>query len=146
MRVPSKDEVLAAIPEALPLATREAADGYWDLVSGWNPASASVVVEGFDPTDTTGGSARAVTAAITARFHDGDPKVHRHAADAFAAYIGTYGGNRQTDPGTARSAIAMAVGKIARRLRADGFTVGVACPNVGTREDPHYVVVPYTYN
>jgi hypothetical protein len=145
MKVPGKDQVLAAVPLALPLATREAADGYWELVSGWNPASASVVVEGFDPSDKTGGSARSITAAITVRFHDGDPKVHRHAADAFAAYVGTYGGNRQTDPGTARSAIAMAVGKIAKRLRADGFTVGVACPNVGTREDPHYVVVPFTY-
>ena len=145
MPVPSKKEVLAAVPEALPLATPAAADGYWELLSGWSPANASVVVEGFDPADTTGGSARAITAAITVRYHDGDPKVHRHAADAFAAYVGTYGGNRQTDPGTARSAIAMAVGKIAKRLRADGFTVGVACPNVGTRANPHYVVIPYTY-
>jgi hypothetical protein len=145
MRVPGKEEVRTAIAEALPLASREAAEGYWELVSGWSPANASVVVEEFDPSDTTGGSARAVTAAITARFHDGDPKVIRHASDAFAAYIGTYGGNRQTDPGTARSAISMAVGKVAKRLRADGFTVGVACPNVGTREDPHYVVIPFTY-
>jgi hypothetical protein len=145
MKVPSKEVVLAAVPLALPLATPAAAAGYWELLSGWNPASAAVFVEGFDPADTTGGSARAVTAGITARYHDGDPKVHRHAADAFAAYVGTYGGNRQTEPGTARSAIAMAVGKIAKRLRADGFTVGVACPNVGTREDPHYVVIPFTY-
>ena len=115
------------------------------MLSGWAPANASVHVDSFDPNDTTGGSARAATAVIAARYREGDPKVHRHASDAFAAYVATYGGNRATDPKVARSAISMAVGKVAKALRADGYTVGVAMANVGSKGDPNYVVVPYTY-
>lgn len=146
MKVPSKAVVIETIARVLPLASATVAAGVWEMLAGWAPANASVVVDTFDPTDASGGSARAVTASITARFHDGDPKVHRHASDAFAAYIGTYGGNRATDPKVARSAISMAVGKVARDLRAQGFTVGVAVANVAAKGDPaRYMVVPYTY-
>lgn len=146
MKVPSKAVVLATIAVVLPKASATIAAGIWEMLAGWSPANASVVVATFDPTDPTGGSARAATASITARFHDGDPKVHRHASDAFAAYVATYGGNRATDPTTARSAISMAVGKVARDLRAQGFTVGVAMANVAAKGDPaRYMVVPYTY-
>ena len=86
-----------------------------------------------------------VTAEVTRRYADGDPKVIRHATDAFNAYAATYGGNRAVDPATARSAIGMAVVKIVKCLRADGFTVGASMANVGDRDDPHYVIVPWTY-
>ncbi len=146
MRVPCKGEVMSAISSALPKCDVSGAEGYWEMLKGWKPANASVIIDGlFDPADTTGGSARRVTAEITRRFNDGDPKVIRHATDAFNAYAATYGGNRATDPAKRRSAIGMAIRAIVVQLRADGFTVGASMANVGTDEDPNYVVVPWTF-
>ena len=145
MKVPLQSTVMATIAVVLPKASATIAAGIWQMLAGWAPANASVHVDSFDPNDTTGGSARAATAVIAARYRDGDPKVHRHASDAFAAYVATYGGNRATDPAIARSAISMAVGKVARDLRDRGYNVGVAMANVGSKDDPTYVVVPYTY-
>ncbi len=146
MRVPCKGEVMSAISLALPKCNVSGAEGYWAMLSGWSPANGSVKIDGFDPADTTGGSSRMVTAEITRRYADGDPKVIRHATDAFNAYAATYGGNRAVDPATARSAIGMAVVKIVKCLRADGFTVGASMANVGDRDDPQYVIVPWTYS
>jgi len=145
MKVPLQAVVMATIATILPKASATIAAGIWQMLAGWAPANASVHVDAFDPNDATGGSARAATAVIAARYREGDPKVHRHASDAFAAYVAAYGGNRATDPKVARSAISMAVGKVAKALRADGYTVGVAMANVGSKGDPNYVVVPYTY-
>ena len=145
MLIPTKAVVLGQIRETLPKATPAVVAGIWSLISGWAPANASVIVDTFDPTDPTGGSARATTAAITARFHDGAPKVHRHATDAFDAYVATYD-SPVVDEGKSRSKIGMAVGKVARDLRDNGYTVGVAMANVGPKDGPaHYVVVPYTF-
>ena len=145
MWVPCKGEVMSAISLALPKCDVSGADGYWEMLKGWKPANASVVIDGlFDPADTTGGSARRVTAEITRRYIDGDAKVHRHATDAFNAYAQTYV-SEIVDLDKSRSRIGMAVGKIAKQLRADGFTVGASMANVGTDEDPNYVVVPWTF-
>ena len=145
MKIPKQAIVLDQIRETLPKASPAVVAGIWSLVSGWAPANASVVVDTFGPTDLTGGSARATTAAITARYHEGDPKVHRHATDAFDAYVATYN-SPVVDEAKSRSKIGMAVGKVARDLRANGYTVGVAMANVGPKDGPaHYVVVPYTF-
>jgi hypothetical protein len=127
--VPSKGTVVATIAAVLPKSTPAVSAALWALFSGLAPVTAAVRIPG------TGKSGTAMVRVLLAA---GDPRATRHAVPLLSTYVGTYG-PESADDERLRSRAGMAISKVAKSLREQGYPVGVA--NVAT--DSGILSVPF---